>query len=42
MYHGAQAMVGDGEEAIGVGRKIDANDLGLFVDDVVDETRVLM
>ena len=38
----AQAVVHDGEQAIGIGRKIDADDLGFFVDDVVDEAGVLM
>ena len=39
---GAQAVVGDREQAVGVGRQVDADDLGLLVDDVVDEPRVLV
>ena len=38
----AQAMVGDRQQAVGVGRQIDADDFGFLVDDVVDESRVLM
>src|ERR1700730_8891438 len=38
----AQAMVGDRQQTIGVGRQIDADDLGFLVDDMVDETGVLM
>jgi hypothetical protein len=38
----AQAVVGDREQAIGIGRQIHANDLGLLVDDVVNEARVLV
>ena len=30
------------EQRVGVGRQIDADDVGLLVDDVVDEARVLM
>ena len=37
-----QTMVGDREQAVGVGRQIDADDLGFLVDDVVDEPRVLV
>jgi hypothetical protein len=38
----AQAVVGDAEQAVGVGRQIDAHDLGLFVDHVVDEAGILV
>ena len=38
----AQAVVGDREQAVGVGRQVDADDLGLLVDDVVDEAGVLV
>ncbi len=38
----AQAVVGDRQQRVGVGREIDANDLGLLVHDVVDEPRVLV
>ncbi len=38
----AQAMVRYGKERVGVGRKVDANHLGLLVDDMVDEAGVLM
>jgi len=38
----AQAMVGDGEQAIGIGRQIDPDDFGFLVDDVVMKPRVLV
>ena len=38
----AQAVIGDRQQAVGVGRQVDADDLGLLVDDVVDEPGVLM
>ena len=38
----AQAVVGDREQAVGVRRQVDADDLGLLVDHVVDEARVLV
>ena len=38
----AQAMIHHRQETIGIGRQIDAHDLGLLVDDVVDEARILM
>ena len=38
----AQAVIGNGQQAVGVRRQIDPDDLGLFIDDVVDEPRVLM
>jgi hypothetical protein len=37
-----EAVVRDAEEAIGVRREVDADDLGLFVDNMVDEPRILM
>ena len=38
----AQAVVHDGQQAVGVGRQIDADDFGLLVDHVVDEAGVLV
>ena len=38
----AQAVVGDREQAVGIGRQIDADDLGFFVHDVIDEAGILM
>ena len=38
----AQAVVADREQAVGVRRQVDADDLGLLVDDVVDEAGVLV
>jgi hypothetical protein len=38
----AQAVVSDRQERVGIGRQVDADDLGLFVDDVIDEARVLV
>jgi hypothetical protein len=38
----AQAVVSDREQAVGVGREVDPDDLRLLVDDVVDEARVLV
>ena len=38
----AQAMVGDGEQAVRIGRQIDAHDFGFLVHDVVDEAGILM
>jgi len=35
-------VVGDREEAVGIRRQIDADDLRLLVGDVVDEPRVLV
>ena len=35
-------VVGDGQEAVGIGRQVDADDLRLLVHDVVDEPRILM
>ena len=38
----AQAVVGDREQRVRVGRQVDADDLGLLVHDVVDEAGVLV
>jgi len=38
----AQAVVGDGEQRVGVGRQVHAHDLGLLVDHVIDEARILV
>ena len=38
----AQAVVGDRQQAVGVGRQVHAHDLRLLVDHVVDEAGVLM
>ena len=38
----AQARVGDVQQAVGVGRQIDPHDLGLLVDDMVDEAGILV
>ena len=38
----AQAVVGHREQRVGVRRQIDADDLGLLVDHVIDEARVLV
>ena len=38
----AQAMIGDGQQRIGIRRQIDAHDVRFFVHDVIDETGVLM
>ena len=38
----AQAVVGDRQQAVGVRREVDADDLRLLVHDVVDEAWVLM
>ena len=35
-------MVSNAEEAVGVRREVDADDLGLFVDNMVDEPRILV
>ena len=37
-----QAMVGHGQQRVGVGRQIDPHDFGLLVHDVIDEARILM
>ena len=38
----AQAMVGDREQAVGIRRQIDANDVGFLVHDMIDEAGILM
>ena len=38
----AQAVVGDGEQRVGVGRKIDAHHVGLLVHQMIDEAGVLV
>ena len=38
----AQAVIDDGQQAVGVGRQVHAYDVGLLVDDVVEKTGVLM
>ena len=38
----AQAVIGHRQEAVGVGRKVDADDFGLLVDHVIDEARILV
>src|ERR1017187_5012217 len=38
----AAAIVGDRQQGVGVGRQIDADDLGLLVHHMVDEARVLV
>src|SRR5690242_13732774 len=38
----AKAMVGDTEQRVRIRRKIDADDLGLLVHDMIDEAGVLM
>src|SRR5438067_2877763 len=38
----AQAVVGDRQQRVRVGRQVDADHLGLLVDDVVDKARVLV
>jgi hypothetical protein len=35
-------MIADGEQAVGVGRKINANDIGFLIDHMVDEAGILM
>ena len=38
----AQAVIEDRQQTIGIGRQIHADDIGLFVDDVIEKTGVLM
>ena len=38
----AQAVIGDGEQRVGVGRQVDADDVGFLVGDVIDEAGVLV
>ena len=35
-------MIGYGQQAVGIRRQINANHLRLFVDDVINEARILM
>ena len=35
----AQAVIGHRQQAVGIRRQVDADDLGLLVDDMVDEAR---
>jgi hypothetical protein len=37
-----QAVIRDPQQRVGIGRKIDADDIGLLVDDQIDESGVLM
>ena len=37
-----EAVIGDAEQGIGVGRQIDPDDVRFLVDDMIDEARVLM
>ena len=38
----AQAVIKDRQQTIGIGREVDAHDIGLLVDDVVEETGILV
>ncbi len=38
----AQAVIENRQQAIGVGRKVNPHDIGLLVDDMVDETGILV
>ena len=38
----AQAVIGDGEQRVGIRRKIDAHDLALLGEHVIDESRILV
>ena len=38
----AQTVIRDRQQAVGVGRQIDAHDIGFLVRDVIDEARILM
>ena len=38
----AQAVVGHRQQRIGIGREVDANDVGLLIDHVIDKARVLV
>ncbi|OIQ69769.1 hypothetical protein GALL_486260 [mine drainage metagenome] len=37
-----ETMVGDRQQAVHIGRKVDTRDIGAFVDDQVEEARILM
>ena len=38
----AQAVIEDRQQAVGIGRQVDAHDVGLLVDDVVEEAGILV
>src|SRR5712692_8328974 len=38
----SQTMIGDGKQAIGVGRKVNANDVGFLIYHMIDEAGILM
>jgi hypothetical protein len=38
----SQAMIEDRQQAVRIGRQVDPDDIGLFVDDVIEETGILM
>ena len=38
----AQTVIRNRQESIGIGRQIDSDDFGFFVDDMVDEAGVLV
>ena len=38
----AQAMIGDRQQAVRIGRQIDAHDVGLLVGDMIDEAGILV
>ena len=38
----AQAVIGHRQQAVGIGRQVDAHDVGLLVGDMVDEAGILM
>jgi hypothetical protein len=42
MVVAAQTVIRDREQAVGVRRQVDANDVGLLVHDMVDEPRILV
>ena len=37
-----QAVIKDRQQTVGVGRKVNAHDIGLLIDDVVEKARILM
>jgi hypothetical protein len=39
---GPQAVIGDGQQAVGVGRQVHPYGVGLLVHHVIDETRILV
>ena len=38
----AQAVIGHGQQAIRIGREVNANDVGFLIDHMIDEAGVLM